>query len=375
MYWQHQYLRTSVSMTRGLTYRVDLPESGLLSALLLKIEAPAVSGAFAAGGAWRLQDYLGKIEIIGNGSTVIKSLNFQPLQYVDWLRQGMVPPHWWRSYATNTQRETVMLLFGRYLWDTDYGLDLSKWDNVEFRFTNSATAATHGSDPTITIVQYFLRAKPGAFRGYIRSELWRQYTTAADQTQYFILPTEYPICGLYLRALPHETTNMTDTGFYNLMDNIVLSQQGGTLEMYNGALNELALCNHIALGHELLVSGQIYGNANVGWETSVGEAYGWSTGWGAKGGAAATVDLTMEADDNTNTLKIINAQADEVAAFMERGYSFQNMVYLIAELENNPDFVLDPKRDGECRLNIHTRNLAGAANGTNEVYLERIVPG
>jgi hypothetical protein len=375
MYWQHEYLREGATMTRSQTYRIDLPKTGQLSGILLKVTAPSVSAAFANGGDWRLLDYLGLIEVIGNGATVIKSLQAKNLHFTAWLHQGIVTPHFWRNYATNTQFEYILILFGRYLFDTDYGLDLGKWDNVELRVTNTATASTHGSDPTVSIVQYFLRQNPGSFRGYIRSEIWREWTTVTDETKYFVLPTEFPISGIYLRALPATTTGMSDTGMSNLMDDVDFSIQGGTLQLFKGGIDDLIVSNYLDRGAEIITSGEWYGNADKGIDVSVGRMFGWAGVWGAKGGAAATVDQTMIADATDNTISFEGAQADEVAEFITRGLAFHNHGYLLHNHLLVPDFMIDPKRDGEVRLNIHTANSATADNGTNQVVLERLVSG
>lgn len=373
MYYHTDLLRASATMTRSQTFRIDLPKTGLLSALQLVIEAPSVSAAFAAGGNWRLLDYLTTVEVIGNGSTVIKSLQAKHLDFLSLLHQGVIPPHYWRNYATNTQREVIPILFGRNLWDTEFGLDLGKWDNVELRITNTATALTHGADLTIKIAQFWLRASPSGFRGFIRSETWREWATVQDQTQYLILPTEFPISGIILRALPHATTGMSDTGFANLMFDIELSQQGGTLLMFDGSLSDAAYMAHLMMGKDVLSSGEWYGNADAGIDTGVGGMFGWSGVWGSKNGAAAAVDLTMIADATDNTISFEGAAADQVAEFITMGHSYQNSVPLLHVPDLNPDFLLDPKRDGECRLNIHTRNLAAAAAGLNQVVLERLV--
>jgi hypothetical protein len=375
MYWQHEFLRVGATMPQSQTYRIDLPKTGLLSGLLLKVEAASVSAAFASGGNWRLLDYLTTIEVIGNGATVIKSLQAKHLHYLNWLRQGIVVPSNWRNYATNTQREYIPILFGRYLFDKDFGLDLSKWDNVELRVTNTTTTSTHGADPSVNILQYFLRDAPGSFKGYLRAETWREWTTVADETKYFLLPTEFPISSILLRALPDTTTGMSDTGWGNLMYDIDLSIGGGTKRLYKGGLTELAVTNFLDKGAEVLTAGEWYGTADKGIDVGIGALNGWSAVWGSKSGSAATVDLTMIADATDNTISFEGAQADQVAMFLTKGFGYQNMAYLMHNQELDPDLLLDPKRDGETRLNIQTRNAAAAAAGTNQVVLERLVSG
>jgi hypothetical protein len=143
--------------------------------------------------------------------------------------------------------------------------------------------------------------------------------------------------------------------------------------MFDGSLSEAAYMAHLMMGKDVITSGEWYGNADAGVDVGVGGMFGWSGVWGSKNGAAAAVDLTMIADATDNTVSFEGAAADQVAEFITMGHSYQNTVPLLYVPDLNPDFLLDPKRDGECRLNIHTRNAATAAAGLNQVVLERLV--
>ncbi len=373
MYKQLEYLREGVTATRGQTYRIDLPESGLLSAIFLKVEAPCTSGATLADELWRLQDHLGALEVIGNGATVIKSAEFKHFDFLNWLRNRVSPIHAWRNYATNTQFEYLPILFGRSLYDKDYGLDLSKWDNVEFRLTNSSSATYHGSDLTLSLLLAYWREHSGGFRGYLRTEEWREWTTVQNETKYFTLPTEFPISGVYLRALPDTTTGKADTNGANCMHDIDFSMGGGTKRIYKGGLDDLALLNYYEHQGELIVSGMADVNADRGISVSLLRALGWSGISASKDGAVSTTDVTMEADDTDGTVSFEAREADSPIAFMVRGYGYQNMAWLWHSQECNPEDLLDPASAGEIRLNIATRDAAASADGTNQVVLERVV--
>lgn len=373
MYWQNEYLREGVTMTRGQTYRIDLPKTGMLSGIMIKATAPAFSGLGLTGGSWRLLDYLTTIEVIANGATVVKSLLAKHLHYLHLLKHGSVPPSWWRNYATNTQQETIPLYFGRKLYDTGYGLDLSKYDNVELRITNTASAATHGADLTASFLLTYLRDAPAGFNGYLRSELWREWATVQNATQYLVLPSEFPLAGIHLRALPAVTSGASNTGFANLMDDIDFSMAGGTKQIFKGGLDDLALVNHLEDGRDVFTSGLADVNADAGIDVSIGRMFGWSGISGSKDGAVSTAVPTMIADATDNTVSFENREADSPIEFLTRGMAYMNMCHLWNSPTLDPDTLLDPKRDGECRLNIHTRDLAAAASGTADVVLERLV--
>jgi len=375
MYKQYEYLREAVTMTRNETYRLDLPKTGQLSGLLLKISANLTSGAVAAAAAWRLQDYLTKVEIIKNGATVIKSYNFTDLLFLSWLRQGIVPPHFWRTYGANTQFEYGLLLFGRSLGDPDYGLTLNERDSYELRITNTATSTYWSTDLTISILQVFVRDAPGGFRGYIRSEEWRNYTTAQNGTEYFLLPTEYPICTLALQAIPSNTAGMFDTNPQNLAYDIDLSKKGGTLQMYKGGMDDLLVVNYMERGAEVITNGQAYVDADRGLNVAIARMFGWVAGASSKNGAVASTFPTMSADDTDGTISFEDYTAERPIQFWTRGMGYQDFAWLLANLDLDPAKNIDPANDGELRLNIQARDASTAASGTVRLLLERVVAG
>jgi len=374
MYKQYEYLREGVTFTRGQTYRIDLPETGLLSTLLLKVSGPCTSGATLATDQWRLQDFLGRIEIIANGATIIKSADYKHFDYLQWLYSGASPMHAWRNYATNTQFEYLLLHFGRYAFDPDYGLDLSKYDNVELRFTNSSSATYHGSDLSLSLLQGFLRDKSAGFRGHIRTELWRSWATVQNETKYLLLPTEYPISLIALRALPDTTTHAADTGFANLMTDIDFSVGGGQTRLFKGGLDDLALMAHLERGAEADVFGAFDRTADKPVDVSLGRILGWATAATALDGAGAATIPTIQGDSTDGTVNPETREADSPIAFIFKGYAYQHMVALHDNRMLNPDLMIEPTRAGEMRLNIQTADSAAAADGTAEVVLERVVP-
>lgn len=373
MYKQLEYLREAVAMTLGETYQLDLPKTGRLSGFILKLSAPCTSGATLAVATWRLLDFISKIEVIANGATVIKSLTGIQAMFYAWKHQGIVPPHFWRNYATNTQFEYIPILFGRFLGDPDYGLDLERFDNLELRITNNSSATYHSSTISVSVLQTFIRESANPFKGYIRSELWREWTTVSDETQYFILPTEYPICGIDLRALPPVTSGLSNTGFANLMDDIDFSIQGGTKKLYKGGLDDLIVQNYLERGAEIITSGLADINADRGIDVGIGRMFGWSGISGSKDGAVSATIPTMLADATDNTIAFEAREADSPVEFICRGMGFQNVGWLLHNQDLLPELAIDPNRDGECRLNIHTRSGATYASGTNQVLLERVV--
>lgn len=373
MYTQFEYLRENVTMVRGQTYRIDLPKDGLLSGILIKLSAPCTSGATLADPKWRLRDHFGLLEVIGNGATVIKSANLVHFDYLAWLRGKTPRAHQWRNYATNTQFEYIWVGFGRKPGDTEIGLDLSKWSNVEFRLTNSASATYYGADITASLLLVYVRENPGGFRGFLRTELWRTWTTVSDETKYLELPNEFPISGVYLRCLPDDTSGVMDTGFANLADDIDFKTAGGTKTLYKGGLDDLAILNYYTDEAIGLVGGHADINADVGVPVSLGRVFGRATASGSLDGAVSATIPTIKGDTTDGDFVAEAREADSPIEFIFMGYAFEYMSHLWHSENLEAGSLLDPKSMGVTELNIHTRSGAAYADGTNDVVLERLV--
>lgn len=373
MYKQLEYLREGDSMDVGGTYQKDLPLSGMLSALHLKLSGSCVSNATIDGGPWRLIDHISKIEVIANGATVIKSYNGKEAQYINWRRLHKVPPHWWRNYATNTQEEHIFILFGRGLFDPTYGLDLSAYNRVELKITNSSSATYH-SALTASVMQYWNRDMAGGFAGLLRSEEWRKWTPVQNATEYLELPNEFPIAAIILWSLPHATTYISDTGYYNPMDDIDFRIGGGTKQVYKGGLDDLGIYDYMNSMGEVLTGGHLYNHADVGADIGLGRPFGGAWGAGSKSGSGCSTVPTMEADPTLPTIKPEAFEGSDSIEFLMRGVAYHQMAALHFSESLSQDELLVPASTGAMTLNIHTADSASADAGTNAVILERLIP-
>lgn len=373
MYWQREYLRENSTMTRNTTWREDLPKEGLLGSMLFRITVAGVSGAFAAVDKWRIVDFISKVELIGNGSEVIKDLTGQVMSALAFFDQGIANPDYWHSYATGTKWFHGLLNFGRKLFDRDFGLDLSKWDNVEIRITNDATSTYFGADPSLSVLCYYLRDAPaGQFRGYFRTEEWRKWTTVQNATEYLELPTSHRLRRVLLQLWPDQDANfISETGMWNVADDIELSLKTGQLRVYKGGSDDLMWENYYHYGKELLSSMYLYSTADKGVRSGLGYITMATPGAGTQDGAVATAVPTLEGRRTDNTQKPENYEADTLIATLCRGLCPENVVAFRFDDPDDPDYYLDPKEQATVKLDIHTRDIASAADGEIRVILDR----
>lgn len=375
MYWQREYLREAATMTRNSTYRIDLPRQGLLGSLYLRISAPGVSGAFADLAFNRIVDFISKIEVIGNGAVPIKSLSGTEVAALMAFDQGVANADYWHQYATGTQWCHLLINFGRHLHDTEFGLDLARWDNVELRITNTATSTYYGEDFSLSILMHLLREPRGAgFNGYFRTEEWRTWTTVADETKYLELPTELPVRRVAMQLIPSLDSNqLFQTAMWNLADDIEFTTKTGTVRIFKGGVDDLLWENFLQYGHEWLSSPQIYGTADYGKYVGLGYVLSMAGIAGAQGGSGATTIPTIEGRRTDGTQKPETYEGDILIECIARGLAPENVAVFRFDHPDQPESYLDVAANKAVELDIHTRNSSSAASGTINVVLDRLV--
>ncbi|MBA7601999.1 hypothetical protein ES703_09084 [subsurface metagenome] len=202
-FWLHKTFiskRDFANVTSG-TEVFNLPKSGILSNLLL--ELMAYSGSTNAD--IFMADAISKVEVIGNGSTVIQSLTGAQIQ----------ASAAWDDKAMPMDKEISPsagcygyfdIRFGRFPGDQKYALDCSKWDSLELKITYDLTAGgalgtTGMTTDTGTIICIGLYSPDGAGLtpvGYLKKAQKKTYVTATDGTEDLALPTDFPYRRLLL---------------------------------------------------------------------------------------------------------------------------------------------------------------------------------
>lgn len=375
MYWQREYIRESDSATRDATYKLDLPDNGLMGTLMLRLEGKKAAGnPLGSVAKWRLIDEIDKIEVIANGSEVIKSITGTQLQFGAFLDQGVVVPAIIEEYSSAYNRIAVPINFGREMYDKQLGLDLSRFNSVELQITNSCSTSHWHDSLSWTTLAYWLRDQPSAFQGYMRSEEWRSWTTVADETRYFDLPTGLPLRRIILQAWPDlDSDEKEESSPYDLMDDIELNLRTGQVRVYKGGFDDLARENVLDLGVFPFGHGVQYHATGKGFYSGVGRAVVVLAGQTSKESSVSTTPSWLSAQENWGTQFPKNYQADIPSSFLALGYAYMNCVVFRFDHDPSPGAWLNPDQQKTVELNIHTKNDSSAADATNSVVLDRLV--
>lgn len=373
----YEYWRQAATFPIGATFKDKLPDSGMLSGLLIEVNGTAVSGATLATAQYRLIDFLTSLQVIGNGSTIIHSTQFKDWRYFNFLDTKKLPMTWWRNYASQAQREVILVTFGRWLWDTDYGLDLSKWSRVEVALTNNGSGTYFTGDLSTTILGCYMQDAPGGFaRGYLRKEEFKSWTTVQNAWEYSLLPTTNPLRGVHVQLLPayDGTTFAEDTGMVNLADNVLFWKKTPQTYMHQGPISQRLYLDHFEHEGLGITSEFVDRTADKYFSVGLGYVYGMAGVSGSKDGAVSTAVPTIDGDNNGGRQNLENREADSPVHLLSLGLAPQNMISMHYVQDCDQMWMLDPARDGAINLDIHTRDSATADNGTNRILLDSVYP-
>lgn len=208
MYFQHRYLvetKDFVDLAGVLT--IDLPNKGLLSGIELRVWGTNADYTDAPD-VW-LHDRLTKIELIVNGSKVVKSLTGEQLLADMLYKKTPLSSHDMKNMANGSCEEFFYINLGRFYHDLEYILDLSQVNDPELRITfNFAATSQNGWDngvamtdaPNISVICHLLRDSDIIPRGYIKtSELYR-FTGTESRKENMTVPRGPVYANLYVQS-------------------------------------------------------------------------------------------------------------------------------------------------------------------------------
>lgn len=211
MYFQHRYLeqdREFVGTTGLMT--IDLPNKGLLSGL--EVRLIGYTGAIDGEPDCFMHDYITKIEVIVNGSQVVKSLTGD--QLLGLMHYWGIPHSQWEilNLPTDYIREQFFIPFGRWYHDLEYMLDLGRVNDPELRLTYDFTKTSHHGwakgkaldtathAPNICVIPHILRDTDIVPAGYIKSSEVYRFTSGNNKKENMMVPRGPVYCNLYPQA-------------------------------------------------------------------------------------------------------------------------------------------------------------------------------
>lgn len=350
------------------TIRIKLPRQGFLSALDVRVRI--TNGATA--GEEPVLEAIDRIEVIGDGSRVLFSLEGQEAYRWGFVHYGRRPPEERDEAAGAVQELCLPVYFGRYLGDPEFNLDLSQYRDVELRIQTSPTiAATSFATATLQvhIPMWIWEQAPPFRRGFLRTQQVKAFTSAAsgeDRTELARLNPYHDILVYAREAAIEDGTDITRVAV-ELNDGRVIPHDG-RWDDWQAENEKMLHIDNTALVHALRTD-----NA----------ALSMYTGRLRDARVELVRDLAAAADFNvanvasfagdqiTLHMVIVEGSATYAATILEttrremfisaRGLGIPHAVLIPFVLNGNPDTALDPTAGDVSKLElVLTQGAAGA---------------
>jgi len=153
-----------------------------------------------------------KIEVV-DGSDVLVSLTGMEAQAKHFFDLGVPPVNFLTSFADNQSVASFNLLFGRYPWDEEMGLDPTRFNNLQIKITHDLALGGCGT-PTVGTLQIYagLFAGAAALKGFIQSKEIYAYTLVASAYEYVELPRDLAIRRLIVQSRAADKALNTQLG-------------------------------------------------------------------------------------------------------------------------------------------------------------------
>jgi len=378
MYWQREVYRSGVEWTRGGTMRLELPDNGLLGAIMFHVRTSMETTGQRTMEKFRLMDWINELKVVGTGGQVIKAITGQVAHYLQWLNGGQLNLDVHNNYGGGTLRHHGLLTFGRKLFDVDYGIDLATWDGVELQFKNDSSATYHDEEFAIDLILYWLREAPvGQFKGWFKTEEYRKITTVSDKWEYISLPTKEMLRRLIIQVQADrgDTYHEAEATLYNVAYEIALKLRSGAVEIWNSGLRDLWYDNAFMLGRDPITCIQPYHSDAYHFPTGLSQSFGsGSTRWEHSGTQDAYMSCIEPGADGETFTRICDSENDQDSMLIA-GIAPESCAVFPFDLDGDPALYLDLAREKTVTLDIHTRSGAAYADGTIRVILDRLIRG
>ena len=377
MFWHTRTYKTGLTVGRNATTKFDLPANVNIGSIFLRlVSQTTVGNPMFSLAKWRLIDYIDSVDIIANGSTVIKSLPGTVLSALCFYDHGKFPPDQHRAYSQAYMRNNIVINFGRFYRDNAMYIPAGKYSSLELQIKFTGTTTLFQGDPSLDI---FIEQPEGAGLpaplGLLKTEVFREYTPATAGIEYVTLPTQYKIRRVILQAWPDlDGDEIEECSPFDVLQNVKLTLQSGTVEVYNNSLEYMAKMEASVLPGFMAKHGHVYHEADHGWYSGLGYIFSGMVSAGSKAGAVAAVIPTLEADSNYGTQKLEAYTADEPVTFQAVGVMPDNCVNFRFDNDPDPSTWLNPQAEADVDLALETRSGATYADGNVKVVVDSLIP-
>lgn len=350
------------------TKPLDLKTTDPISAI--RLDFKGTNGATSNKENW-LNDVITKIEIV-DGSDRQVSLNMKQAQALQFFNTKKTPLMRCEERGGGSYNEQVLIQFGRFLWDPEYYLDLTKFDNPQLRITTDedavrAMGATGfvSDSLKVTVNLHVIEEGAETAKGFLMQKEVYSFTAGTSGDEHVDMPQDYSVAGILLRAF------YTQNDFDETLSNLKVSCDTDKFVPIDKKCADLLRMNEEDYGTAEIrmqldrKSGEtvkhpifkdpvavLQGDEHCNIYQAI---YQWS----------GYFDLTATTHDGTPTT------AEEWIRCVIKGGSLHSTLYVPFGLLENPDSYFNPKDWADVEL-ILTQACPAGELGTVEIVLQQL---
>lgn len=223
-YWYWRTLKNTWDLDHGTTQRFDLPDKGMLSGMMIKLQNKNNVELVNKNLPYPPQKIT--YRIVGNGNYEIVDIKGSHLQALNFWDIGSMPWDSVRVLDEGGNENYSIIPFGIKLGDLEHGLDLSKFPaGVQFEETNTMddTLYTSGYSKLTVYGLFRKNPDPGLFsEGFLKKRQIQNRNTDTEAQYSVKLPTKNKIRQISIFTEPDQSSGVPSAMPFAVINNIWL---------------------------------------------------------------------------------------------------------------------------------------------------------
>ena len=201
MKFRNHYFKREATISDADTIIIDINVKDPISALTIEYEA--TNGATSSLNH-ELHDDISSIELV-DGSNVLWSLDMQQARALNFFETKQPSPEKCTEKASTVQEESCVMHFGRFMDDSEYYINPSKYNNLQLRLTHSLTISATAGFATgtgkVTVRARIIEEGARPYKGFLSAKEKVSYTSVTSGDKEIDLPRDFPYRLIMLQAL------------------------------------------------------------------------------------------------------------------------------------------------------------------------------
>lgn len=181
-YMLRKRILTQSDLTDDTTWKIDLPDGGMITAFEVAIEATRKTDRVGAVACYPLVEMISGLEIIAESTKKIFSVSGRQADFINYLDFKRITERKHREQDAQYNNLSLFILGGRGLYDREYGFDMAKLKNAFLNYTydlheGDAYYFTDDSHDVNVYAWQWMGAGAPSFKGFFRTRQVLAYQT------------------------------------------------------------------------------------------------------------------------------------------------------------------------------------------------------